>query len=881
MKHIVSLLFILALCTVARGSHIIGGEMYYTFVSKDASGNYTYRITLKLFRVCDVSTNENGLAPMPPAVNFRVFDKGTNLQVGDDFYVGRTSMDQKSMVSKDPCMVNPPAVCFQIGTFTTTVTVPTNLQGYVVAFQACCRDENMANIQLETQPGGQRGTGATYFTELPGTATGVLGDNSPVFDKDSAIIVCAGKNFVYPFTATDPDKDSLVYSFCDAYKGGHAISNKNAVPDPADPPPYQTVGYYYPYSGGAPLGPQATIDPHTGVITGVAPNAGKYVVTVCVSEYKNGQLIGVHHKDFHITVTTCIKYVDAVTPDKYTRCDGLTINFLNSSTLGKKYFWDFGDGDTLSTYSTDPLPHTYKVAGTYKVKLVVDPGNPCYDSTTSTVYAYPQFFPSLGFQGLCTQFPTQFNNTSTTNNASDNVAYSRWDFGTGVAGDTSLLANPSFQFPGKGDYTVTLLVRTKQGCEQTLTQKVSIYDNPPLTATGDTAMCYKDALTLQATSTVPGTYSWQPLYNIVNENTASPTVKPALDTAYIVTFTDRQGCTATARTAIDVKTNLAVTAPNDSTICTGDKVHLHATADGPYAYTWLEMPGSRNIGTGSDLDVTPDPPVEHYEVLATLGTCSATAQVTYTSVNPPLADAGPDTTICYGTPALLHATGGTTYRWAPAALLNRSNAADVKAYPENTYHFIVTVTDTLGCPRPVSDTMLVTVVPRIDAFAGNDTIAVMGQPFQLHGSGNGAIRYQWTPPDWLTNPNIANPITNSVKDIRYTLTVYTKEGCTDQDDILVRFMVGPNIYVPNAFSPNGDGRNDLFFPIPVGILHIQYFSIYDRWGNEMFSTNEYMKGWDGNYRGRAANAGTYVWMVRGVDQNNHTVMEKGTVSLIR
>ncbi|PUZ27441.1 PKD domain-containing protein [Chitinophaga costaii] len=856
--------------------------MYYAYIGKDANGQYQYRITLKLYRVCDVSTSGNGLAPMPPDIYFSVFDKKDNSQVGDNHFTALGSLTQKSMKSNDPCMVNPPTVCFQIGTYTTTVTLPLNDQGYVVAFQSCCRDENMANIQLEVQQGGQRGTGATYFTEIPGSLTGIPGDNSPIFDKDSAIIVCADKKFTYTFTASDPDNDSLVYSFCDAYKGGKIIDGQSGgVPDPSDPPPYQTVGYYSPYSGGAPLGVGAVIDPHTGIISGIAPQAGKYVVTVCVSEYRNGQLIGIHHKDFHISVTTCVKYVTADTPDKYAQCDGLTINFINNSTIGRKYFWDFGDGDTLTTYSTDPLPHTYKSANVYHVKLVVDPGNSCYDSTTTVVYAFPQFFPSLGFKGLCAEFPTQLNNTSYTNNAGDFVAYTRWDFGTGVAADTSLEKNPVFKFPATGDYTVTMLVRTDKGCEQTLTQKISIYDKPPLTATGDTVMCAKDDLQLNANSSLAGTYSWSPLYDITNANTATPTVSPQLDTAYTVTFTDQQGCTNTARTEIDVKSVLLVNAPPDSTICTGDTVHLHASSDGPYAITWLELPSSRNLGGGADLDITPDSPVEHYEVLATLGSCSATDEVTYTLVNPPVASAGMDTTICYGETAFLHASGGSSYRWTPAALLSKTNVPDVKAFPKSDYQFIVTVTDTLGCPRAVSDTMLVTVVPQINAFAGNDTIIVLGQAFQLHGTGTGGYRYTWTPTDMLTNPNIADPITNSTRDITYTLTVYTQEGCVDQDDINIRFMNGPNIYVPNAFSPNGDGKNDIFRPLPVGILQIQYFSIYDRWGNEMFSTNEYMKGWDGTFHGQVANMGTYVWMVRGLDQNKKIVMEKGTVTLIR
>jgi gliding motility-associated-like protein len=173
----------------------------------------------------------------------------------------------------------------------------------------------------------------------------------------------------------------------------------------------------------------------------------------------------------------------------------------------------------------------------------------------------------------------------------------------------------------------------------------------------------------------------------------------------------------------------------------------------------------------------------------------------------------------------------------------------------------------------------VNVVPQVHAYAGNDTIVMLNTPFQLNATGG--VRYTWTPPDGLNSSSIGNPVTTYNHDITYTVTAYSPEGCTGTDDIFVRFIKGPEIYIPNAFSPNGDGQNDVFRPLPVGIVQMEFFRVYDRWGKLMFSSTTYMEGWDGTVNGQAAGVGTYVWVVQGKDISNNTIQRKGTVTLIR
>jgi len=97
----------------------------------------------------------------------------------------------------------------------------------------------------------------------------------------------------------------------------------------------------------------------------------------------------------------------------------------------------------------------------------------------------------------------------------------------------------------------------------------------------------------------------------------------------------------------------------------------------------------------------------------------------------------------------------------------------------------------------------------------------------------------------------------------------------------VRIFRGPDIYVPNAFTPNGDGRNDKFYPVPVGIKALNYFRVFNRWGQLVFSTNQLNEGWDGTLGGLKQGNGTFVWMAEAITKDNKIITKKGTVTLIR
>jgi gliding motility-associated-like protein len=250
----------------------------------------------------------------------------------------------------------------------------------------------------------------------------------------------------------------------------------------------------------------------------------------------------------------------------------------------------------------------------------------------------------------------------------------------------------------------------------------------------------------------------------------------------------------------------------------------------------------------------------------------------------PISNAGTDTSICYGTSTQLQGnTDASSFSWSPAFSLNNPTSLTPVASPKSTTAYVLTVVDNRGCPRPIKDTVLVTVLPKVNAFAGNDTSVVIGQPLQLTASGGEG--YLWNPNTNLSHNDIFNPVAlydGSFDSIRYTIIVTAENGCFDSTSLLVRvFKTTPQVFVPTAFTPNGDGHNDVFRPIAVGISKIEYFRVFNRWGELVFSTTTNEKGWDGKINGKEQGTNTYVWVVKAVDYLGKAFFAKGTVTLIR
>jgi gliding motility-associated-like protein len=292
-----------------------------------------------------------------------------------------------------------------------------------------------------------------------------------------------------------------------------------------------------------------------------------------------------------------------------------------------------------------------------------------------------------------------------------------------------------------------------------------------------------------------------------------------------------------------------------------------------------------NLSNPNIVNPIANPPVNTtYRLTASIGKCSSTDDVKLFPIPYPFVNAGPDQIICYNSQTQLNGNViASNFFWKPQGSLNSPNILNPVAYPGSTTNYILTATDTLGCPKPGYDTVLVTVLPKVKASAGRDTMIVAGQPLHLNASGG--EYYEWSPPTGLNNISVANPVSvlpPGLDSIRYKVFVTDLQGCLDSATILVKiFKTNPQIFVPTGFTPNGDGLNDVLKPIAVGIQRIDYFRVYNRWGQLVFSTNINGQGWNGQINGKPQTTNTYVWMVKAVDYLGKPVFQKGTATLIR
>jgi gliding motility-associated-like protein len=233
--------------------------------------------------------------------------------------------------------------------------------------------------------------------------------------------------------------------------------------------------------------------------------------------------------------------------------------------------------------------------------------------------------------------------------------------------------------------------------------------------------------------------------------------------------------------------------------------------------------------------------------------------------------------------AFLHGSSNApTVAWTSAGTIATASALTTTATPLVTSSYILTAYDNRGCPKPGRDTVIVTVLPKIIATAGRDTSVIVGQQLRLN-AGTG-VKYQWIPSTNLSSSVISNPVaiyTQPSDGIRYRVLVSDQAGCVDSASVTVRvFKTGPRIFVPSAFTPDNNGRNDRLRPIAVGMKQLTDFIIYNRWGQKVFSSVD-GSGWDGMLGGRPQGADTYVWTARAIDFNGAVYSEKGIFILLR
>jgi gliding motility-associated-like protein len=764
----------------AYSAHIKGGFITYQYLGPGINnpGYLRYKITLTIYMVCNPSVGQ-----LTDPINLTVFAGNGTTQIANPS-VNITNRYNLGKAIDEPCITGNQAECY----YTIVVyeldnyELPVASDGYVIAYQRCCRIASMDNVQNSSAVGN------TYSIKIPGTSSPVVDANknsSPNFGISDTAVVCAGSFFSFPLGATDADGDVLTYSLCTAFSGG---STSEPTPNPSAPQPFGTVTYESPYSGSLPMGSQVLINSSTGLLSGVAPPiafTGEYVVTVCVTESRNGVVFAESRKELHIRVRDCVPLRARLDPKPVT-CDGFAITFSNAETLpsGTDYQWDFGDPTSAANISNVSSPaHTYTDSGIYTVKLRVSIAGLCADSTTLQVKVYPGFFPAFNIDPpYCKGSPIRFNDQTTTRYGVPTGW--RWDFGDNSAtNDSSNLKNPTYAYPSAGPYKIKLIVGNTFGCVDSVYRDVTIVDKPPLTVSPkDTSYCALDSIQLSAIGS--GSFTWTPATNIIGANTRTPKVFPPVPTKYYVTMNDN-GCINKDSVTVNPVNNFtnSITASATS-ICEEDSLTLTGNSNFNTNVTWSWNPVA-SVRTPLTKTTTAFPSSDtRFTLTSHWGlhcVAVATQDITVRSLAVP--DAGPPTFICKGqNSAQLQATGGNRYQWTPVIGLSNSNVSNPLAFPATTTTYIVAVGVT-GCTKTRIDSVTVTVRDLPKANLTNDTLICSIDTLQLKT--NAAATFVWTPNYMISNLTVPNPLVSPDVPTTYFTTFTDQFGCINKDSVFV------------------------------------------------------------------------------------------------
>ncbi|MFI5195469.1 MAG: PKD domain-containing protein [Chitinophagales bacterium] len=602
--------------------------------------------------------------------------------------------------------------------------------------------------------------------------------------------------------------------------------------------------------------------------------AGNYSVTLIVTDSHGCP-----------DTVTLVNYIHVTKPvaafaesDTFSICAPLSEVFTNLSTGATSYHWTFGDGSSSINFNASDL---YITPGNYIVTLIVTNAYGCKDTAIHhvNIYGYAGAFtytPDTGCAPLTVYFSATLSN----------VPSITWDFGDGSTASTPTgTTGHTYTIPG--GYLPKLILSDNTGCQNSsigidtikvdavtvafttgpacLNETVNFINNS--TSYWSTVTSYLWSFSGGATSTIVNpTY----LYNAVGTYSVT------------LTATDAWGCTATKTGDVVIHPLPVITASADTTICVGDTATLYGY--GGVTYIW-SPPGTLGCTACNPTHVGPVV-ITTYTVAGTdMYGCIGTDTVTVFMRTKTTSIAYGDTAVCKGTPVTLHDSGATYFTWLPNTGLNNNHIADPTANPQGTTTY--TVIAQLGRCTPDTNYVTISIYPLPTVDAGPDQTLLAGSIAQLQATGTYIITYTWSPATTLSCVNCSNPVASMSVTTTYTVEVATWHDCKSSDSVTIHLFCNTSqVFIPNTFTPNGNGENDVFYPRGTGVDLIKSFRIYNRWGELLFERsniqiNDASNAWNGSYGNMPPRPDVYVYVIDAICETGEPIFLKGSVTIIR
>jgi gliding motility-associated-like protein len=456
----------------------------------------------------------------------------------------------------------------------------------------------------------------------------------------------------------------------------------------------------------------------------------------------------------------------------------------------------------------------------------------------------------------CAPFAVNFKNTTSYGQTF------KWYFGDG---DSSYAVAPSHIYGSPGTYEVLLVATDSTTCNLTDTGYAVVRVVPPVTLSSTSSMiCVGDSTSLNVVNSLGTNFSWTPASGLNSISILNPKASPTTTTSYIITAKD-SFCTAIDTVVVSVYSNQTTIIPKTGQLCVGDSVQL--TTDSSYvSYAWStgQTSSAVEVNHAGPFSVTT---IDKHG-------CKGKDSIEVTAFSKvPLIER--DTAVCLKHGVQLYADSGSyTYLWLPASGLNINNVYDPTAIPMVTTTYTVTVTNG-PCVSKDSITITVKPIPYVKIIP-DSVMIIPGASVTLNATGSPP--FNWSPSIGISCTECPSPTVAPDSNTVYYAQVADSDGCIAIDSAIVD--IEPTIYVPNSFTPNGDGKNDVFRPKFQGYISMEVY-IFNRWGQLIYKWNTLDGGWDGTYEGRKAQEDTYVYMLKAVDYTKNLVQKIGSVTLLK
>ncbi len=592
-------------------------------------------------------------------------------------------------------------------------------------------------------------------------------------------------------------------------------------------------------------------------------------------------------------------------------CNNTPVNFQINAVSTDTCFINFGDATPVvaQLYSTLPNPftHVYTTGGSFIPTVTLKSVSGCtyfigamgtvrVDYVKATYTINPQV-------QVCGTTTLSFTNTSKVDQTPLSAVY-LWN----IAGTPSSLTNPSMTFNTTGVYNVRMQVTSVSGCfDSVATTPVFVkVNNIPniLSITRQDTACTGQTVYYTANTSISEdpivNYNWNFGNGLTGSGISSNNIFGSagfyFDTITIVTSTGCSSTLVSSPIVINGTPTVSINPSVDTSICLGAAIPLNAFSSGSTpisSYSWYP-PISLNTTVGSSVIASPTSSTKYVVTGTSARGCTDTASININVVQPytVTVTAAPRDSVCLGESVVLTANGAATYLWTPALGLDVTTGPRVVATPNATTVYTVTGTNAANCFPNTSASISIGIGDTTKISLGADTVRLQGgSTFPLTPSiTNGPIAsWNWTPATDLSCSDCGNPIASVKSNICYNVEATSIYGCKAYDDIcIIAFCEASQVFIPNAFTPDGDGVNDYLWIKARGIKQVKSFRIFSRWGQVVFERANFVpvdfdriNSWDGKIKGVIAPTDVYVYTCEVVCENGSKFTYTGNISVIK